>query len=298
MSLLTNNNISIIQHPKYHDISWVNDNDIDDDSQSDFRNYIESLRNIFDIHNVCSSHGIEHAIRVMTICEEAYVSCKIKYNLTLFHRKVIMLAGLLHDADDRKFFKTESFDNAYHVMKENNCSEKVIKTVILMISLVSASKNRDNIPDYAQGNKIWLLIPRWADRIEAIGIIGIKRSLEYTLGKKMPLYTNNTIIPEIKPNIKFSKNLLDNIATEERYSNYNGGNFNGNSESMIDHYYDKLIRAGYNLTKIQITCLKHKAEDRMKHIYSFIKFFSESIKNKKPFTETTILEWIQNKYDD
>ena len=39
--------------------------------------------------------------------------------------------------------------------------------------LVSASKNGDNIPK-AISNKLWMLIPRYSDRLEAIGIIGEK----------------------------------------------------------------------------------------------------------------------------
>ena len=40
-----------------------------------------------------------------------------------------------------------------------------------------------------------MLIPRYADRLEAIGPIGIKRCYLYTLSTKSPLFTPETLRP-------------------------------------------------------------------------------------------------------
>jgi uncharacterized protein len=270
--------------------------EIDSDSNSDFDNYIKLLTILFKEHNICPSHGITHAIIVMDLCELAYIECKRKYNLNLFHRKCIMLAGLLHDADDRKFFKRidkDKYINAENIMRENRCSEQVIKMVIEMINLVSASNNRDNIPEYASGKNIWKLIPRWADRLESIGLVGIKRCFEYTLGKNLPLSTKRTLVPDYISKNNFRKTVLENLATESRYNNYTGGQFNGNSESMIDHYYDKLIRVGEYLTTIEIEVFRHKANERMDMMYNFIRYFGK-IKNKKlTFGNEDVIKFIE-----
>lgn len=273
--------------------------DIDLDSSSDFDNYIKSLSRIFEEHKICPSHGILHAITVMDLCEMAYIECKRKYGLNIFHRKCIMLAGLLHDADDRKFFSKKNINkyfNAENVLRENRCSEQVIKLVIQMIDLVSASNNRDNIPKYASGKNIWKLIPRWADRLESIGLIGIKRSFEYTVGKRIPLCTPKTLVPDVNSKKNFRKVIFDKFATSERYGSYSGGSFNGNSESMIDFYYDRLIRAGEYLTTLEIEVFRHKAQDRMNIIYKFIRYFAKVRDNKDSFENEDVIKFVR-KYE-
>lgn len=273
--------------------------EIDSDSNSDFENYVKQLANIFEENKICPSHGITHAIKVMDFCEMAYIECKRKYELNIFHRKCIMLAGLLHDADDRKFFKRigcNKYINAENIMRTNRCSEKVIKLVIQMIDLVSASNNRDNIPEYASGKNIWKLIPRWADRLESIGLIGIKRCFEYTIGKGLPLSTPRTTIPNIKSTKNFKNLLLEKIATKERYNDYTGGKFNGNSDSMIDHYYDKLIRVGEYLTTLEIEVFRLYANNRMMIIYDFIKYFGKIREKKDTFDYDDVINFIE-KYD-
>jgi hypothetical protein len=61
-----------------------------------------------------------------------------------------------------------------------------------MINLVSASKNGNNIPIDAQYYPE-LLWPRYADRVEAIGKIGIIRCYLYNMHKtNRPLFVEST----------------------------------------------------------------------------------------------------------
>src|SRR5204863_4319085 len=84
----------------------------------------------------------------------------------------IILAALLHDADDRKFFGDSNYKNARYLLRK--IPEGDVELVVHMIDLVSTSKNGNSTPVASSG---WLLIPRYCDRLEAVGKIGIERCL-------------------------------------------------------------------------------------------------------------------------
>lgn len=217
--------------------------------------YINRLQKILNDNNVCVSHGIEHSVIVMNNANKALES--EDYNLNDSQKKAVLLAALLHDADDRKFFpNNKNFENLISVLEGENSD--FINLVIKMVDLVSSSKNGDNIPD---GVKEWMLIPRYSDRLEAIGKIGIKRCYQYGITTNNPLYTENT------------KRLLDEkdlfeLATLERYKNYKGY-----SDSMIDHYYDKLIRA--SIFPIKNSFLTQEATKRQRPLIDFLLYFGK-----------------------
>eukprot|EP00088_Acartia_fossae_P027574 TRINITY_DN28319_c0_g1_i1.p1 TRINITY_DN28319_c0_g1~~TRINITY_DN28319_c0_g1_i1.p1 ORF type:complete len:149 (+),score=25.48 TRINITY_DN28319_c0_g1_i1:3-449(+) len=100
-----------------------------------------------------------------------------------------------------------------------------------MISFVSASVNGNSVPDKARSDPS-LLWPRFCDRLEAIGVIGAVRCYQYNTEKEDPLCTPNT------PRPKTSEEVWDYV-TEDRWKQYQNG---GNSASMMDHYYDKLLQ--------------------------------------------------------
>ena len=104
-----------------------------------------------------------------------------------------------------------------------------VDLITKMISLVSSAINGDNIPYDIEE---WMLYPRYSDRLEAIGFIGIKRCYQYAVTFNNKLYTDKTLFAD-------NEEDLWKIATIQRYRDYKGV-----SESMIDHYYDKLLRAG------------------------------------------------------
>lgn len=218
---------------------------------------ITTLTQILNQHNVCDSHGIDHACKVMEHAKKALYFAD--YLLTTDEYECVLLAALLHDVDDIKFFpENTNYQNVRLILK--NYSNDSINLIITMISLVSSSKNADDIPSYVIG-KEWLLIPRYADRLEALGIIGIERCLKYNKTINQPLYLSTTI--RIKNNEQ-----LWNVATEERYNSYNG-----NSISMLDHYYDKLIRL--SLFPINNEYLNIEAKNRNKIIIDFVLYFGE-----------------------
>lgn len=191
--------------------------------------YIHKVRYILNTNNICESHGINHALAILKHAEEA-----IKYEEDLSDNiiKLIKLASLCHDIDDHKFFpNNKNYENLRNVC--DDLSSDDMNIVITMVDYVSASKYGDIIPDMAI-DKPYLLIPRYCDRLEAIGIIGIERCYKYTKKINNPLYT---VLTDKTTSEDY---LFNNIATKERYLKYDG-----KSISMIDHFYDKLIQLGY-----------------------------------------------------
>lgn len=190
-----------------------------------------ALRLFCDEHIIDETHGFNHAIAVG---ENAYKAIEcwnecLDINIQL----MIMVASLLHDVDDRKYFpNNKNYENAKRLLNihcNKIFSDDNIRIIVRMIDLVSASKNKDAIP---KDITLWMLIPRYADRLEAIGVIGLKRNLQYTLDKHMPLYLDTT---ERLQTIE----ELNLVITNERYENYNGI-----SDSMLGHIYDKLLHIG------------------------------------------------------
>lgn len=99
-----------------------------------------------------------------------------------------------------------------------------------MISFVSASDNGNAVPKEAKSNPE-LLWPRHCDRLEAIGVIGAVRCYQYNQEKGRALSCDTTPRPVIKPQVWAH-------VTPERFTKYMEAK---QSDSMMDHYYDKLL---------------------------------------------------------
>ena len=229
-----------------------------DDSEHSIQKDTELLQEILEEKNVSPCHGIEHAKTVMY-----HAWCALEdYELSDDDKLAVLLAALLHDADDGKFFpEHKNYENLRKILKKTGKSDSFIENVVYMVSIVSASKNGDTIPEQVRG-KEWMLIPRYADRIEAIGIIGIERCYTYTKNvSKMPLYLDDT------PRPKTEKEIWE-FATEERYNSYKG-----KSKSMIDHYYDKLLRL--STFPIRNKYFDSECKKRRQPLIDFLIYFGE-----------------------
>ena len=151
-----------------------------------------------------------------------------------------------------------------------------------MVDLVSSSKNGDTIPDSIKNEK-WMLIPRYSDRLEAMGLIGISRCYQYSKTTNNPLYlpSNSEFkTPTARPK---SEEEIWEVATPERYKQYTG-----KSVSMIDHYYDKLLRCTFFPVK-NYHFDKH-CKERRQVLIDFILYFS----NKEDFNDKDVLDFIEN----
>ena len=89
-------------------------------------------------------------------------------------RLVVSLGALLHDADDHKLFHTENNANARRFLRGQGISPETEERICEAVNSVSFSQNGDKRPATAEGRII-----QDADRLDAIGAIGIARTFAY-----------------------------------------------------------------------------------------------------------------------
>lgn len=231
------------------------------------------LEKIFVKNNISPCHGIEHA---KTVMYNAWEALKDYPELSKDNILAVLLAALLHDADDGKFFPNhKNNENLKLVLQKKG--KAFVDKIEYMVNLVSSSKNGNSIPDDVVG-KEWMLIPRYADRLEAIGLIGIERCLTYNLQGKRPLYLSTT------PRPKTEKEIWA-IATKERYERAIAEKNAG--ESMIDHYYDKLLYI--STFPISNTFFDEECKIRRRPLIDFLIMFGK----KGSITPEEIKEFIR-----
>lgn len=131
---------------------------------------------------------------------------------------VVKLGALLHDIADSKFHggdDTVGPAKAREFLKTQKVSEAIIDHVVKIIENISFKGG--NVQQ--QFRSIELDIVQDADRLDALGAIGIARTFNYGGFKNRPLYD-----PEIKPNLNMSK---------EEYK--------ASLAPTINHFYEKLL---------------------------------------------------------
>ena len=117
-------------------------------------------------------HDLEHSLRVYKN------ALAIASNYPEADMDLISLSALLHDVDDHKLFQTENNSNARTFLKNQNVPEETIEEIVKIINSVSFSKNKGKTPETLEAK-----IVQDADRLDAMGAIGIARTFAYG-GKK------------------------------------------------------------------------------------------------------------------
>lgn len=133
----------------------------------DAKEYIAAL---FEGHS--DGHDLDHSLRVFS---NAMI---IAESIKDVDMEAIALASLLHDADDHKLFDTKNNANARTFLKEHGIDDGRTDFICSIINSVSFSQNRGKKPDSTEG-----MIVQDADRLDAMGAIGIARTFAYG-GKK------------------------------------------------------------------------------------------------------------------
>lgn len=127
---------------------------------------IEYIRRLFAEN--ADGHGLEHALRVYRTALHLAKSAPAADPL------VVALGALLHDADDHKLFHTENNANARRFLTEQGVDPETADRICGAINAVSFSQNRGKRPETIEGQLI-----QDADRLDAIGAVGIARTFAY-----------------------------------------------------------------------------------------------------------------------
>ena len=163
---------------------------------------------------------------------------------------VVKLGALLHDIADSKFHngdETLGPKVARTFLESQNASEETISHVVNIIENISfKGGNFDKKFTFKE-----LEIVQDADRLDAIGAIGIARTFNYGGFKNRPLYN-----PNIAPNLHMTK---------EEYKN--------SEAPTINHFYEKLLLLK---DKMNTSTGKRIAQERHKFMELFLsQFYAE-----------------------
>ncbi|MBP1222219.1 HD domain-containing protein [Flavobacterium sp. 1355] len=195
------------------------------------------------LHNAEGGHDWFHIERVYK--NSLLIAKNTNCDLT-----VVQLGALLHDIADSKFHdgdETIGPKTARIFLEAENVSEDIIKHVVNIIENIS----------YKGGNfekkfsSLELDIVQDADRLDAIGAIGIARAFNYGGFKDRALYN-----PEIAP--------VTNMTKDE---------YKKNNAPTINHFYEKLLLLK---DKMNTETGKQIAAERHQFMESFLsQFYAE-----------------------
>lgn len=143
---------------------------------------LEFARNVF--QNDYSGHDYFHTLRVYKMATR--IAEQEKADLI-----IVQLAALLHDVDDIKL-SPETYTNkgrTVDFLREHGMSEAGIKTICDIIGDISFKGTDSAAPETIEGKCV-----QDADRLDAMGAIGIARAFAYGGNHNRIIYD-----PEIKP---------------------------------------------------------------------------------------------------
>lgn len=208
--------------------------------QDQIRKTIDFIREYFEKES--SGHDWWHVYRVWQLAKEI----ALKEKADLFK---VEMAALLHDIDDWKLVDQQSTDhsNAENWMNKINVDRQSQQDILKIIEEVSfKGAGVETHPSNLEAEVV-----QDADRLDAIGAIGIARTFAYGGHKNRLIYD-----PAIKPEM------------HESFSAYQKS-----TAPTINHFYEKLLLLK---DRMNTTSAKQLAEERHQFMEAFLnQFFHE-----------------------
>jgi uncharacterized protein len=161
---------------------------------------------------------------------------------------VVSLAALLHDIADPKFYNGDETVGprvASEFLLKHNVDSEIIEHVTQIIENMSFKNSFDLNINF---NSKEMEVVQDADRLDAIGAIGIARCFNYGGFKDRALYN-----PEILPNLNMTK-----------------AEYKASKAPTLNHFYEKLLLLK---DKMNTKTGKRIALDRHKYMEDFLKQF-------------------------
>lgn len=189
--------------------------------------------------NDSSGHDWWHIYRVVNLAK--HIGEKEGVDLHL-----VETAALLHDLDDWKLSSSnqEGLPIARSLLLENGASKDFIERVLAIINEVSFK----GAGVETKPSSIEAMVVQDADRLDAIGAIGIARTFAYGGHKNQPLHN-----PNLKPNLH--KDFEEYKKTRT---------------STINHFYEKLLLLK---DRLNTTTAKQLAVKRHQFMEQFLEQF-------------------------
>jgi uncharacterized protein len=154
---------------------------------------------------------------IQRVFRNALLIAKDEKNIDIL---VVSLGALLHDIADAKFNKGDETVGpklAKQFLLSLNVNQKIIQHVIDIIENISFKTSLDK--KKKKFSSLELQVIQDADRLDAIGAIGIARAFNYGGFKNRELYN-----PEIAPNLNMTKAI-----------------YKKSDAPTINHFYEKLL---------------------------------------------------------
>ena len=193
-----------------------------------------------------SGHDYFHTLRV-------YKTATAIAEKEKAHLQTVQLAALLHDVDDVKLspetYKTKAKARAF--LEANAIEQEEIQKICQIIDQVSYKGSDSVTPTSLEGKCV-----QDADRLDAIGAIGIARAFAYGGNHNRVMHD-----PQIEPKLDMN---------EEEYRNH--------ISTTINHFHEKLFKLADLMTTPSAKAL---ARDRQNFMQAYITQFMDEWDGRK-----------------
>ncbi|MDR3293131.1 MAG: HD domain-containing protein [Clostridiales bacterium] len=188
-----------------------------------------------------TGHNHQHSLRVLNN------ALKIHEGERQGDKDIICASAIVHDCMDKKLFRDTDGQivKIRIALKSNGFNENEIEQVLYIINNISWN-NGKNVPL----DNVNAMIVRDADRLDAIGAMGIIRAIEYGTSHLRPFYED--------VNLKIE---------DEKYTH------GQDSDSTLTHFYEKLL---FLKNAMHTKTGRKMAKERHKFIEQFLsRFYNE-----------------------